>query len=67
MTEKKIVKTLRMSTEDAALIESFIDSNPAIDFSTLMRLALYKFLKDPSFEKPIKNSKTKYEVKNELH
>lgn len=67
MTEKKIVKTLRMSSEDSVLIQEFLKSNPGIDFSTLMRLALYKFLKDPSFEKPVKKMKQINEPFKELH
>lgn len=67
MNEKKVVKTVRLSTKDEALIESFIESNPGLDFSTLIRLALYKFIKDPSLEKP-KNMPHKIkETSKEFH
>lgn len=66
MTEKKFVKTLRLSKEDTFLVNGFLKSNPGLDFSTLMRLALYKFLKEPTFEKPKYKSNKLNEAQNEL-
>lgn len=65
--DKKIIKTIRLSDKDSALVESFLNSNPGIDFSTLMRLALYKFLKDPTFEKPTYKSIEMPEAIKEFH
>jgi hypothetical protein len=48
MIEKKIVKTVRFKEEEMERIESFLKENPALDFSTLIRLAVAKFITAPT-------------------
>jgi hypothetical protein len=48
MIEKKIVKTVRFKEEEIESIDSFLNENPALDFSTLIRLAVGKFISSPS-------------------
>lgn len=51
MSDKKVVKTVRFKEEEIKLIEDFLIENPAIDFSTLVRLAVGKFVNSPSLNK----------------
>ncbi len=48
MIEKKIVKTVRFKEDEMESIEAFLQENPALDFSTLIRLAVGKFITSPS-------------------
>lgn len=50
MIEKKIVKTVRFKEEEMEGIEAFLKENPALDFSTLIRLAVGKFISAPSLK-----------------
>jgi hypothetical protein len=47
-------KAVRFSEEDEKLIKKFIDENPYFDFSTLARIAILNFIKNPSLNlKPV--------------
>jgi hypothetical protein len=48
MIEKKIVKTVRFKAEEMESIDAFLRENPALDFSTLLRLAVAKFITAPT-------------------
>lgn len=48
MIEKKIVKTVRFKEEEIDRIEAFLIENPALDFSTMIRLAVGKFIATPT-------------------
>ena len=55
MIEKNIVKTVRFKQEEIEGINAFLRENPALDFSTLIRLAVGKFIKTPSLKSVNKN------------
>lgn len=55
MIEKKIVKTVRFREGEMDNIESFLKENPALDFSTLIRLSVAKFITSPSLKSLDKN------------
>jgi len=51
---KDVSRTVRFRADEIRLIEEFLNSNPFFDFSTLTRLALREFIKNPSVQiKPI--------------
>ena len=56
MIEKKVVKTVRFKEEEIETINSFLKENPSIDFSTLIRMAVEKFIKTPSLNSISKNN-----------
>lgn len=67
MIEKKIVKTVRFKEEEIESIDAFLKENPALDFSTLIRLAVGKFITSPSLRsldksKSISEKKSSKEV-----
>ena len=41
------VRGVRFSDEEEELIEEFLKRNPFIDFSTLSRIAILEFIKNP--------------------
>ena len=48
-------RAVRLSDEDEKLIADFMHLNPAMDFSTLIRMALRQFVHDPHHAiRPIK-------------
>ena len=49
MTEKT-VKTIRFDKQDIKDIEKFLHQNPLIDFSTLVRMSVQNFIKNPDFK-----------------
>jgi hypothetical protein len=49
MTEKTI-KTVRFNKQDIKDIETFLKKNPLIDFSTLVRISVQNFIKNPNFK-----------------
>lgn len=55
MFEKKIVKTVRFKEEEIESINAFLKENPALDFSTLTRLAVGKFITSPTLNSLDKN------------
>lgn len=55
MIEKKVVKTVRFKEAEIETINSFLMENPSIDFSTLIRMAVEKFIKSPSLNAVSKN------------
>lgn len=51
-----VSRTIRFKTEDVELIDEFIEKNPIFDFSSLTRIALRKFIENPTVEfTPISN------------
>lgn len=50
MIEKKIIKTVRFKEQEIESIDAFLNENPALDFSTLVRLAVWKFISSPSLK-----------------
>jgi len=50
-------RTLRLSSEEEKNIESFLRENPFLDFSSLARLAIQTFIKNPTVQiKPLKSA-----------
>lgn len=49
MTDK-VVKTIRFKKQDLKDIEDFLEKNPLIDFSTLIRMSVQNFIKNPNFK-----------------
>ncbi len=43
-------RTIRFGPEDLRQIEEFLRRNPFLDFSTLVRIAVVKFMEKPSLE-----------------
>lgn len=59
MTES-IVKTIRFNSREIKEIEEFLENNPLLDFSTLIRMSVTKFTQEPEFKlKPNSNIKNK--------
>lgn len=50
MIEKNIVKTVRFKEAELEAIAEFLKENSALDFSTLVRLAVLKFITSPSLK-----------------
>jgi hypothetical protein len=48
MKEKNQVKTIRFTKSELNRISLFMDQNPGMDFSTLIRLAVGKFISSPT-------------------
>jgi hypothetical protein len=46
----KLSRTVRFSSKEAKEIEQFLRDNPFLDFSTLARLALAEFIRDPKIK-----------------
>ena len=49
MTDKT-VKTVRFDKQNIQDIENFLDKNPLLDFSTLVRMSVQNFIKNPDFK-----------------
>lgn len=47
MEEKKQVKTIRFTDGDLIKINQFLEQNPGMDFSTLIRISINRFIEDP--------------------
>jgi hypothetical protein len=45
-----VSRTVRFKLGDLDLIDEFLDKNPLFDFSTLTRVALLEFIKNPTLE-----------------
>jgi hypothetical protein len=50
MRMETVSRTVRFKKEEADLIDRFLAENPIFDFSTLSRVALLRFIKDPKLE-----------------
>lgn len=62
MNDKKVIKTIRFKETEIEIIEDFLQVNPALDFSTLIRLAVSKYIISPTLTpltKTIHENKTK--------
>lgn len=54
MSPDTVSRTVRFKTEELKLIDEFLKSNSFFDFSTLTRIALMEFIKNPSVQiKPV--------------
>ena len=47
---KEKTRAFRLNPEDDKLVEHFLKENPVFDFSTLVRTALFAFMKDPKLK-----------------
>jgi hypothetical protein len=45
-----VTRTVRFQKEEAELIDQFLEKNPILDFSTLARLAVTRFIKKPELQ-----------------
>jgi len=43
-------KTVRFDPKELALIQNFLKANSFLDFSTLVRISVLKFIKNPDLE-----------------
>lgn len=54
MSPESVSRTVRFNTDELKLIDEFLRSNPFFDFSTLTRIAVTEFIKNPSVQiKPV--------------
>lgn len=53
------VRGIRFSTDEEKQIEEFLIKNPVLDFSTMAKIAILAFIKNPSFSLiPVKSNST---------
>ena len=45
---ENVSRTIRIKSEDIELIDEFLEINPIFDFSSLTRIALMEFIKNPT-------------------
>lgn len=45
-----VTRTVRFQKEEALLIDRFLQKNPVLDFSTLARLAITRFIQKPDLQ-----------------
>ena len=45
-----ITRTVRFQKSEAQQIEQFLKKNPVLDFSTLARLAITRFIRNPNLQ-----------------
>lgn len=50
MAMSGLTRTVRFKASELAQIERFLEQNPIFDFSSLTRLALYQFIKNPQLK-----------------
>lgn len=56
---ERVSRTVRFSKHEDDLIEEFLRENPFFDFSTLVRVSVQSFIKEPSLSiKAVKKSAT---------
>lgn len=59
------VRGIRFTDKEEAQIEEFLKKNPLLDFSTMVRLAILEFIKNPKFNLiPVKQSSVLTEDEN---
>lgn len=59
------VRGVRFTDKEEAQIEEFLKKNPLLDFSTMVRLAILEFIKNPKFSLiPVKQSPIMKEDEN---
>lgn len=59
--DKRIIKTIRFTTEEVRKIDSFIEKNDFLDFSTVVRMAVTRFLENPEIAIRNKNRNIKFQ------
>jgi hypothetical protein len=47
---ENLSRTIRFKEDEIRLIEEFLDKNPFFDFSSLTRLAVSEFVKNPTLQ-----------------
>jgi hypothetical protein len=58
-------RAVRFSEQEEKEIQKFLKMNPLLDFSTLARMAIGQFMKDPKFEMtPLNNNLVKKKEKD---
>jgi len=63
-----VTKAVRLSDEDEKLTNEFLEANPIFDFSTLVRVAIRNFIKNPQIEiTPILGPKDRKPEKSSTH
>lgn len=56
------VRGIRFTDKEEAQIEEFLNKNPLLDFSTMAKLAILTFIKNPTFSlTPVKTDSAKKE------
>jgi hypothetical protein len=62
-----VTRTVRFQKEESDLIDDFLKRNPILDFSTLARLSITRFVKNPELQlqavspKPQKKTESRQE------
>ena len=53
-------RAIRLSDEEEVAIQRFLELNPYLDFSTLARISIFDFIKDPKLKlEPVKYTSKK--------
>lgn len=59
------VRGVRFTDKEDAQIEEFLNKNPLLDFSTMAKLAILEFIKNPTFSlTPVKQNSARKESKD---
>lgn len=59
------VRGVRFTDKEGAQIEEFLNKNPLLDFSTMAKVAILEFIKNPKFNlTPVKQASAKKERRN---
>ena len=45
------IKAVRFSDDETSKIDKFLKANPGLDFSTLVRMAVFQMIKEPKLTK----------------
>ena len=59
-------KAVRFNNEEEKEIKEFLENNPFLDFSTLARLAIQKFIENPEIKLKTNKNKSK-ELDTKVH
>lgn len=64
----KVSKGVRLSKEEAKMVDDFLRKNPFFDFSTLVRASLRQFLENPNINiVPVTTSRSKGKRRDEIN
>ncbi len=64
----KTVRTVRFDKKDLSKIDEFLKQNTFLDFSSLARMSITRFIENPTVQiKPLNNSKSKTVKKGDQH
>jgi hypothetical protein len=59
------VRGIRFNEREEAMVEEFLIKNPLLDFTTLAKIAILEFIKDPKFNLKAVSRKEKKGVRDE--